>query len=355
MIAPANPRPPASIWRRIWRPPDPQLVDAGTSGEMLVARIRVGVVCLLLSIPVLNVLGDPRSREAYVGLWNALAALAISVALLLVLRRGLYRSWLGFATSALDVSVVSGTLLVFLLIGEPHTAVNSKVVFEAYFLAIFATSLRYDPRICVVVGLTALAQYATLVWTAATRWQLNDPRYAPFPYGMFSWNAQIGRFILLLAASILSTAVVLRARRLRRLSTSDRLTGLLRRGAFDDRLLEEAARAQRSARPLSMAMIDVDHFKPFNDAHGHEAGDVALRSVAAALRQSVRESDIVARYGGEEFVIILPETEPGDALERVEEIRRLVASTPVVLAWSRAGAAHHQHRGRELAPRRPGH
>jgi diguanylate cyclase (GGDEF)-like protein len=331
VIAPATHPPRASLWSRIWRPPDPQLADAGTSGELLVARIRVAVVCLLFTIPLVNVLDDPGSREAYVGLWTALAALAISVTVLLALQRGVYRPWLGFATSALDVSVVSGALSVFVILGQPHTAVNSKVIFEAYFLAIFATSLRYDPRICVVVGLTALTQYAAIVGFSAIRWDLNDPRYAPFPYGMFSWNAQIGRFILLLAAALLSSTVVIRARRLRRLSASDRLTGLLRRGAFDDRLLEEAARAQRSGRPLSMAMIDVDHFKPFNDAHGHEAGDGALRAVAAALRQSVRESDIVARYGGEEFVIILPETEPPDALARMEEIRQLIASTPIVL------------------------
>ena len=226
-MPPANVRAPASLWRRIWRAPDPQVVDAGTSGELLVARIRVTLICLLLAIPVLNVLGDPRSSESYVGLWNALAALIVSVVVLGVLRRGVYRSWLGFATSVLDVSLVSGTLLVFLLLGQPHTAVNSKVVFEAYFLAIFATSLRYDPRICVVVGLTALAEYAAIVGVADARWDLNAPAFAPFPYGMFSWNAQIGRFILLLAASVLSTAVVLRARRLRRLSTSDRLKGLL--------------------------------------------------------------------------------------------------------------------------------
>ena len=290
------------------------------------------LVSILLFIPAINLSQDLGSRENYVGLGVVLLAALLALVVCLALDRNLYRPWIGFATSALDVSLVSGALAIFLLLDEPHTAVNSKVVFEAYFLAIFATSLRYDPRICVLTGLLAVAQYAAIVAWADAGWALNDARYAPFSYGMFSWNAQLGRLVLLVAASVLSAAIVVRSRSLRRLSTSDRLTGLLRRGFFDERLQDEASRARRYDRRLSLAMVDVDHFKLFNDAYGHEAGDVALRAVAATLRESVRQSDIVARYGGEEFVVILPETDAAGAADKMEAIRRAVAALPIQLS-----------------------
>ncbi len=79
-----------------------------------------------------------------------------------------------FITSAFDVSLVSGALTVFLLLNRPHTAVNSKVIFEGYFLAIAGTSLRYDRRVCVTAGLLAFAEYLAIVYFAATHWDLNN-------------------------------------------------------------------------------------------------------------------------------------------------------------------------------------
>ncbi|MGB0682605.1 MAG: GGDEF domain-containing protein [Magnetovibrionaceae bacterium] len=97
---------------------------------------------------------------------------------------------------------------------------------------------------------------------------------------------------------------------LEELSRTDELTGLANRRAFDQALDREWVRAQRLAKPLTVAMCDVDFFKQFNDQQGHAAGDAALRAVADCLRSSCRRPvDIAARYGGEEFVVLLPDTD----------------------------------------------
>jgi diguanylate cyclase (GGDEF)-like protein len=104
----------------------------------------------------------------------------------------------------------------------------------------------------------------------------------------------------------------------------DPMTGLLHHGQFWCCLKTEVARARRYGRPLSVAMIDVDHFKSLNDRHGHLAGDRVLASVAAAIRGLCRASDVAARYGGEEFAVALPETPAEGALHWAEKIRRAV-------------------------------
>jgi len=106
----------------------------------------------------------------------------------------------------------------------------------------------------------------------------------------------------------------------------DSLTGLAnRRGLFAQ--MESILRlARRGNHPTSLLMLDVDHFKDFNDAHGHLAGDEALKAVAGALEEAARRSDVVARYGGEEFVVLLPETGAEGARDVAERIRARVAS-----------------------------
>ena len=115
---------------------------------------------------------------------------------------------------------------------------------------------------------------------------------------------------------------------LEELVRSDAVTGVAnRRGLMDD-LITEVYRALRYRRPLSVLMIDIDHFKRVNDTHGHEVGDIALQEVAATLRGSVRASDLVARYGGEEFVVVLPETDLVAAGLAAEKLRSAIAAHP---------------------------
>jgi diguanylate cyclase (GGDEF)-like protein len=97
--------------------------------------------------------------------------------------------------------------------------------------------------------------------------------------------------------------------RTRRLASTDGLTGVYNHRTFQERLSQEIARADRYSRPLSVLMIDVDHFKVYNDTNGHPQGDIVLQDLARLLQEMSRTSDTIARWGGEEFAIILPETD----------------------------------------------
>jgi diguanylate cyclase (GGDEF)-like protein/PAS domain S-box-containing protein len=109
------------------------------------------------------------------------------------------------------------------------------------------------------------------------------------------------------------------------LAQTDGLTGLANRRAFDEALEREWKRTLREGSQMSLLLLDIDHFKQFNDEYGHQIGDDCLRTVAGAIRESVRRStDVVARYGGEEIAVILPSTDSSIALAIAETVRHSV-------------------------------
>ena len=118
---------------------------------------------------------------------------------------------------------------------------------------------------------------------------------------------------------------------LRQLATRDQLTGMLNRREFDRIMAEEAERSQRFGQPLSLVMVDIDHFKAVNDTHGHPAGDAVLKEVAKILTAQLRSVDRVARYGGEEFALILMQTGRPAAGEVAQRVVKTVAANPVVI------------------------
>ncbi|MGA9354393.1 MAG: GGDEF domain-containing protein [Terriglobales bacterium] len=331
---------PRSLLAALWSRPDPILAEAGIAGEFLIAKVRIAIASILLLIPAIDsIFFSSDRKESIVGLSLISSTLLLSFTILFLISREYNPTWMHFITSAFDVTLVSGALTVFLLLNRPHTAVNSKVVFEGYFLAIAGTSLRYDRRVCVTAGLLAFAQYLAIVYYAATHWDLNNAVYSPFPYGEFDWSNEVSRLVLMLSASALSLAVVARSQRLLQAATTDPLTGLHNRGYIDDRLANELSRAHRYNKPLTIAVIDADHFKLLNDTHGHPAGDRVLQQIGATLRNSFRQSDTAGRYGGEEFVVILPETDIDTALAKIESLRESIASTPTVIG-ARGERAH---------------
>ena len=112
--------------------------------------------------------------------------------------------------------------------------------------------------------------------------------------------------------------------RLEMLAATDGLTGLKNHRTFQERLREEVGRAARYGLPLSLLLLDVDHFKSYNDTFGHPAGDAVLQQVATILQSNARTGDLTARYGGEEFAILLPETQAEEARVVAERVREAI-------------------------------
>jgi len=126
--------------------------------------------------------------------------------------------------------------------------------------------------------------------------------------------------------------------RLRKMATTDGMTQCANRRVLDERLAEEWSRTVRAQRPLSVLMLDVDHFKKFNDLYGHPRGDQALIAVAQALRHSAgRPGDLVARYGGEEFAVVLPDTDQAGALVVANALHQKIRELDIAHAASDSG------------------
>jgi diguanylate cyclase (GGDEF)-like protein len=163
-----------------------------------------------------------------------------------------------------------------------------------------------------LVGLSGLApnfnamQYAVLIWPASMVVMI-----AQYAFAQNCWRRHQSERILELA------------------SNTDALTGVSNRRHFMQLLHETLARGQRGQRPVSLLMIDIDHFKRINDTHGHPTGDLVIRTVAEICRKSVREVDVVARIGGEEFAVVLADTPLSAAMVAAERIRQTVESAPM--------------------------
>jgi diguanylate cyclase (GGDEF)-like protein len=137
--------------------------------------------------------------------------------------------------------------------------------------------------------------------------------------------------------------------RLETLAVTDGLTGVFNHRRFHEALGHEVMRSTRSRRPLSVLMIDVDHFKALNDAYGHPAGDAVLRGLAEALSHELRATDLLARYGGEEFAVLLPEAPQERALQVAERLRAAVESKGLHGATVSVGVATFPQDGESAA------
>lgn len=135
-----------------------------------------------------------------------------------------------------------------------------------------------------------------------------------------AWNAatQLGFF---LTVSLLLSGLRRALEREKALARVDPLTGAANGRAFEEAAQVELARARRDSHPLTLAYMDVDHFKRVNDEFGHKAGDALLRTVAQVVRAQIRSTDVFARIGGDEFVILMPQAGLAEARDRLEKVR----------------------------------
>ncbi len=121
---------------------------------------------------------------------------------------------------------------------------------------------------------------------------------------------------------------------LERLSREDSLTGVANRRAWDEALIRASAEAERTGRPLSVLLLDIDRFKHINDEFGHRRGDEVLQEVAGCLAKRIREADLLARVGGDEFAVLCPDTGPEESRHLAHYLVDLVAAMPGDLSVS---------------------
>lgn len=133
------------------------------------------------------------------------------------------------------------------------------------------------------------------------------------------------------------------------LAATDGLTGIANRRTFDFVLTREMQRANVSGMPMSLLLIDIDHFKRHNDEHGHQVGDRTLRAVAQTLAKNARQTDVAARYGGEEFAVILPGADSAAALENANRLRTLMSTLPHPAVTISVGVATYPFHGTSSA------
>jgi diguanylate cyclase (GGDEF)-like protein len=217
---------------------------------------------------------------------------------------------LGYLGGAFWVAQLAAAIVMLLLFGPRRTYLGMIPGVAAIAAAIGAERLH-------------LLAYAPV---------LRAPPYAEGGHPPGDWVAiQVSASVILTAASIgLAHILVQRMRqheaRLEALGTTDALTGLKNRRGFRDAAVAELSRAQRSGTPVSVLMLDIDHFKRVNDVHGHAAGDAVLARVGATLRGEMRDHDVIGRYGGEEFVVLLPGVEEEAARQIAERLRARVSA-----------------------------
>ncbi len=173
------------------------------------------------------------------------------------------------------------------------------------------------------LAVAVLANLADVMLTLAATARYSLGWYAARCLSMLSSSALLG--VLAWQSSNLYRQIALAHNALAERSVYDALTGVFNRGHFDEQFLRDVRRAQRERTPISLLMIDIDHFKRINDCFGHRAGDECLRNVAATMRGALkRPGDYVARYGGEEFAIVLPHTDAAGALHVARELMQAV-------------------------------
>jgi len=303
--------------------PDEIMLEIGAGGELLVARIRVIATLLLLLLPIANLLLDGSFYESMSGATGTIGAFLLSLLWLRLSKHHRMYRWLPFVSAACDVSAVS--LVLFLLsLQNPSAGLNSVVVWCCYPLAISATALRNDVRVCILAGGLAIVQFSLLSFFIMNQ---SHDAVTSMDYGVVSVSNQVQRVVVLIAISMLTAAIVYRMQLLVQLSGTDGLTGLPNRLYLNHRVPHLLQQAKTDNATLSIAIIDMDLFKRINDDLGHIVGDRALRHVVRTLREQLNAEEPLIRIGGEEFLLVM-RMPIGNAWERIEFLRKQLNANP---------------------------
>ena len=264
--------------------------------EIVVAIWFLFAMAGLLTAPFL---ASRHSRALFSACWTMASILAVGV------------------VAALDGGVESPTLLLL-------------------FLPVGFAALAFAPVVTTACGLCALATTAVVAVTDAS---IRIPEDAFVMVGVL-----VGATVLSVAASINRTHREdherLLSQKVAIMASTDGLTGCAVHRVFHQRLEEEIARSLRTGRPLSLVMLDVDHFKAVNDTYGHLVGDSVLASIGAVLRSQTRSFELAGRLGGDEFAVLMPDTEPSDAViaaNRFRDESAKVVEVPVTLSVGVSG------------------
>lgn len=264
---------------------------------ILVLMVSYSVIGLSFATHFLDLArGMPRAHR-WIRVYQVLGVLAMAVAVML--NSQLSAAWLAFV-------YFTGMALTMLLLGMA----NARRVDEGrYFL------------LAAVAGMLGMLSTDLTVWSV-------------IPFTELSYHgAEIG-VVIEAVVFALALARQLRVRERARLkaehlASHDSLTGLRNRRAFFEEAGREWHRMKRDGLPLSVVMVDLDHFKRINDRFGHSAGDQALTQLSDLVRKTMRNSDLVARWGGEEIVLLLPDTDLPRAMYMAERLRAVIAATPL--------------------------
>ena len=310
------------LYRTLREPPADILLELGTDGEVVLARLRLLFATLLILLPVINYFAGGGSYESLIGLAGVGLAVLLSQVWLTLARRRQRYAWLPYVSACFDVSIVT-LILLLLAFRSPAAGLNSVIVFYFYPLAILATALRNDARVTLVCGILAVLEFGALsAWFLATS---EGPISSP-DHGTVLASNQVLRAMLLVASTMMTTLIVIRMHRLVAISGTDGLTGLPNRTFLNHRVPQIIAETRASGESLCLALIDLDHFKQVNDEMGHQCGDRALRHVVETLRMELHRDEPLMRVGGEEFVLVLRRP-LGAAWERMDALRRHLEST----------------------------
>ena len=321
----AHRRTPGEVVAALLARPDEIMLEVGAGGELLVARLRAVIAGLLLLLPLSNALGGGSIDETLIGLAGVVFINLFAQTWLVLARRRRRFLWLPFATAAFDVTATS---LILLMLANHHlpAGLNSVVVWCGYVLAILLTALRNDGRTTLFAGGLALVQYGVIV--AVLLLGADSPeRLISSDYGTPTVGNQAQRLILLAIVTVITAMVVYRLQRLVEMSGTDGLTGLPNRTWLLHRMPHLVDAVEHEGGSLTLALLNMDHFRRINDEIGHRAGDRALRNVVGTITRITDEREWLVRLRGEEFVLVLRKP-VGTAWERVDALRRLVSAAP---------------------------